>query len=185
MAPVNWPKDFIYTPVSIPTNLLPALLDFCLSTGSLEDGKRICPWIESQRVHPALRIKKLIQPHPLAGQRGLFATRKIEAGTELGEFTGEIGYGLSLDRRREGFYDWGTYINGKCFMIDAGKMGNELSFVNDYRGLSDTPNVRTKWIIHRGRYYFGYETTREIPPRAELLIDYGPAWEKFLHGLQN
>ena len=45
-----------------------------------------------------------------------------------------------------------------------------------YRGLKEAPNVKTKWIIHRGIAYFGYETIREIEKDEELVVDYGKEW---------
>ena len=123
-------------------------------------------------------------PHPLSDsevfpgheQHGVFAKRKISKGAELGEYVGEISFGLENLKSFhpfKGVHCWRVQFGDVGLNISSKKIANELAFINDYRGLRDTPNVRPTWILHRGVFYFGYETIREIEPMEELLIDYG------------
>ena len=64
--------------------------------------------------------------------------------------------------------------------IDGQNIANEMSFVNDYRGVALRPNVHMQPIVHKGRCHFGYVTVKDIQKDEELLTDYGEMfWEIF------
>src|SRR3990167_3755576 len=185
MEPINWPKSFTYAPTSIIRDIHPNFLFHYLWV----NNDSISLLIETQSVHPHLQIKELKPPHPLAGketfkghvQHGLFALEKIQKNTELGEYVGEMCLVRPDDTSVEnGVYLWTIIVrvNEPALRIYSGKIANELTFVNDYRGIQKKPNVSGKGIAHRGRCYFGYETIRDIELGEELLIDYGDAWAK-------
>lgn len=199
MKPRNWPKSFTYSPVSSCGDVHPSIFRQWLATGNPQDEHVISPCIEEARVHPHIRIKKItpglrykgVSPHPLCNsevfsghvQHGVFATKKIAKGVQLGEYVGEVL--LSEESCKSsggagGLYCWRFSINEICVNIYSRNLANELVFVNDFRGLQPHPNVSGKFIIHRGSYYFGYETLRDIEPQEELLIDYGQVWAKHL-----
>lgn len=197
--PKNWPEPFIYSSESVGADIHIAVLRLALSTNSSKDCHRIIPCIEEKRVHPHLEIRKITpqlsynesKPHPLIGcqirgrdQLGVFAKKKILKNTDLGEYVGEIHLwnGLSTLVGMGTGYNWIIgWESQSTWCIDARKIANELAFVNDYRGLKDAPNVRPKWMIHRGYYYFGYAALRDIQTNEEIVIDYGKEWAHLYH----
>lgn len=186
MVPINWPKEFTYARTSVSPDLHPSILQNLFACPSSDDRERISPRIENQSVHPAIQIELLAPPHPLAGkevfeghpQHGVFARMPIPKGEEIGEYVGEIQMGPRDGLGQGGVYCWRIWVNRMIFNIYSRKVANELSFINDFRGLAEQPNVQTTLIVHRGLYYFGYEALRDILASEELLIDYGAAWEK-------
>jgi hypothetical protein len=83
------------------------------------------------------------QSHPANGQHGLFANQHLLPDTFILPYLGFVhgkadtdeasDYDLSLDR------DFGIGV-------DASKMGNEARFINDYRGVSTSPNAEFRNI---------------------------------------
>ena len=181
-TPKNWPSGFRYSPVSIHLGISANMFRNLLSSPLPESKHRIADCIERQNVHPHLEIRKISDiSHPLAGQHGVFSTAQIANGTELGEYVGEIFFGQeSYEEPRcfKGVHCWRAIFGPFTLNISSERIANELAFINDYRGLQKHPNVRAKWILHRGFYYFGFETARQIEPMEELLVDYGKTWEK-------
>ena len=181
LTPKNWPTGFSYSPVSSYLGISENLFRHLLSSPVPENKHRIAVCIENQNAHPHLEIRKITDAaHPLAGQYGVFAKDKIPNETELGEYVGEIFFGSSYENSRpiKGVHCWRAMFGSFTVNISSERIANELAFINDYRGLQKNPNVRTKWILHRGFYYFGYETAMDIEPMEELLVDYGKTWEK-------
>lgn len=188
MKPRNWPKKMIYTPVTISTDVHQNLLDCMLSTGNPKDNEVTCPCLEEKRVYNGITIRKintnmktsLGSSHPLSGQYGAFATKTIEERSVLGEYGGEYLMQKELDgydvTRQKVVNTWELNINGFTIYLHSGRYANEISLVNDYRGINDQPNTYADWTIHRGRYYFTYIAKRKIFPSEEILVDYGNYW---------
>jgi hypothetical protein len=187
MLPKNWPEKFLYSPDSICRDIHPHLLQSYLAVKKEMSGKggekKVHPHLEIQKITPELEYAGT-SPHPLAGQdvfeghaqHGVFAKKKIGQGISLGEYAGEVFLSKkNMDPyvvKRGGIYCWHLMINDLWIYIYSGNVANELNFVNDYHGLSESPNVKGKWLQCGGFYYFGYETLREIEPMEEILIDY-------------
>jgi hypothetical protein len=187
--PENWPQGFSYSPISLYLGISQNLFRHLLSTTHPESRNRIAPCIENQTVHLHLAIRKITEnfrcfgkmPHPLVGQYGVFAHEKIPKETELGEYVGEVSFGKEdseIPRIFKGVHCWRASFGSFLLHISSERIANELAFINDFRGVQKDPNVRPKWILHRGAHYFGFETIREIGPMEELLVDYGKTWEK-------
>ncbi|MBS0624748.1 MAG: hypothetical protein JSS32_01705 [Verrucomicrobia bacterium] len=194
--PVNWPLSFTYSPTSVYTDLSANLLKNFLSSPNPADHLHISPVIEEGRVHPHLQILKITKtleykgpkPHPLAELEafaghthcGLFAINPIPKETELGEYVGEISIGQQEESGTRGVHCWHAQFRDFWVNISSERICNELAFANDFRGLQAAPNARIKWILHRGSYYFGFETIQAIEAGEEILVDYGKTWEKKL-----
>lgn len=178
------PPGFTYSPVSVSRTIHPFFLRQFLTSNRPEDFDK-CSWLlEQQRAHPDMEIRKLESPHPMHGSYGVFATGKIAAGEEIGEYVGELqlmSKDLFLQSKIErSDYCWQHEIKGQILLIDAKKVANELAFINDYRGVSESPNVKPAWILHKGVFHFCYEAVREILPEEEVLVDYGSDyWKTF------
>lgn len=182
--PIDWPDCFPFSSRSISIDVDENMLRECLSTGNEKDFEICSSLIEKEQVYPGLKIKKIISPHhPLYAkevfqghpQHGLFASHKIPANVELGEYVGEIRLG-SISQYDGGVYCWVVSVHNFIIQVDSRRLANELSFVNDYRGIASAPNVHTALIVHKGSYYFGYKSIREIASGEELLTDYGQRW---------
>ncbi|KAH7104154.1 hypothetical protein BKA62DRAFT_748647 [Auriculariales sp. MPI-PUGE-AT-0066] len=100
---------------------------------------------------PLVQIRRITaQHHPAHGQCGLFAARKIAAKAHILDYFGEVhidlregsDYDLSLVKlRATDFPDAKIESDWISVGIDAVRRGNEARFVNDYRGISETPNT--------------------------------------------
>ena len=189
MYPKRWPKRLVYARESIAPEINISLLRSYFHTNNPSDYQKHSWVIEEKCVYPHLAIKKLQIPHPLALQKtkkgysnyGVFATEKIKAGVELGEYVGEL-----LLRSRDyvtqnhhlntpcSEYSWSILAGNLLLTIDCHHIANELAFVNDYRGINPNPNVQMKAIIHKGLKYYGYVTVCEIQKGEEILANYTP-----------
>ncbi len=181
--PYNWPKGFIYIRESFSPELHPTLIANFLSTGNPEDENQRIPILDEAKVHPDIKIKKIGTPHPLSGQRGVFASALISAGTDLGEYAGEIRLIEQSWKLNPELYDyaWTLKMGSFFLIIDAKKWANEFAFVNDYRGIAAHPNVESKWVVHRGVYRLIFRTVVDLYKGQELLIDYGEEYWKAPH----
>lgn len=178
-CPENWPENLQYARTSNYSGISAHLFRHILASPDPKSHEAFAPCIEEERAHPHLSIRILESPHLLAGQRGLFSTKIIPAGTNLGEYVGKISFGQEPDQRLlRGVRCWRVPFGPHILHISSHEVANELAFTNDFRGIAEHPNVRPTWIMHRGVYYFGYESIREIKPGEELLIDYGKTWGK-------
>ena len=164
--PINWPDSFIYSPVSHYVDINANFLRNLLSSPIPADQTRISQPIEDSKVHPNLRILKITnqldykgpKPHPLANieafkghiHHGLFAIKPIPKETELGEYVGEISFGGREMQGSRGVHCWHAKFHDLVLNICSENICNELAFANDYRGLQQEPNIRLKWILHRG-----------------------------------
>jgi uncharacterized protein len=105
--------------------------------------------------------------------RGVYATRRIPAGSRVVEYVGERISHEEADARYEdkGADDGHTFLfvvdDDTC--IDAGVDGNEARYINH----SCNPNCET--IIEDGHVYI--DAIRDIRPGEELGYDYQLTWE--------
>ena len=133
--PKNWPHDVIYlTTPTFSKSIRPGELRAASSLTSdlplLKVPDQPCP---SVHVHSIVG-----STHPANGQSGLFADRNLRPDTFICFYLGFVhsqseandasNYDLSLDRELG-------------IGVEATKMGNEARFINDYRGVQDSPNA--------------------------------------------
>ena len=179
--PRHWPSSHHYISESFSEDLHPTFFSHLLLAVGEED--QTIPLLEEKSVHLSLQIKKLSTPHPLAGELGLFASEAIPAHTPLGAYAGKlrlIDHCWPIDPK-ECDYAWTLKLQRFMFIIDAKTHGNELAFVNDFRGLAPQPNTIPKWVVHNSTYHLIFETASPIAAGEELLIDYGADYWKAPH----
>jgi len=131
----------------------------------------------SSNIRSLVHIRRISDTsHPVSGQYGLFASKKIPPNTHILDYFGEIhcedrpnsNYDLSLYRSQDG-----TNVG-----IDASTVGNEARFINDYRGVQDKPNA----LFVNGRTTLGelrmsvWSGTAAIKKGDEILVSYGKGW---------
>jgi SET domain-containing protein len=128
-------------------------------------------------------VRRLPSNHPLHGERGVFATAPISTGTYLGEYVGEVKLiSSSWPMHAPEFdYAFALPLGPFFYVVDAKKWGSEMAFVNDYRGLSPSPNIESTWLIDADGLHLLYRTRRAIAKDEELFIDYGDDYWKAPH----
>jgi hypothetical protein len=194
MIPKLWPKRLIYSRESVAVDMHIFLLREYISSGSFKDLEKTSWVIEEKCTYPHLEIKKTSLP-TLRNQKhlnchqnyGIFATQKIDAGTQIGEYVGELYLAISqeslqilLEKIFPSEYAWMIEINERFLLIDAQNVANELALINDYRDLGPRPNVKMQEFVHKGTMYFGYVAITNIQKGEELLVDYGPKfWDSY------
>uniref|UniRef100_A0A7S3NK30 SET domain-containing protein n=1 Tax=Aureoumbra lagunensis TaxID=44058 RepID=A0A7S3NK30_9STRA len=109
--------------------------------------------------------------HPCFGERGVFATRRWRPFEIIGEYVGQIktpdvegGFVVALDPDE---------APSQSLSLDADSYGNELRFVNDFRGVSQAPNVILSAATIQGLPTRILVCTKIIKRGEELLTDYG------------
>ncbi|KAI0786084.1 hypothetical protein C8Q75DRAFT_688080, partial [Abortiporus biennis] len=119
-------------------------------------------------------IKVITEPnHPASGQRGLFASKKIDANTLILDYIGEV----HCDDRPDSDYDLSLYRSntGISVGVDAQTRGNEARFVNDFRGIKSKPNAIFKdYRTPSGELRMSvWSGSSSIKRGDEILVSYG------------
>lgn len=102
---------------------------------------------------------------------GLFAERKLEPLTYLGQYTGTVRQWSMRKRNHNAYcFHYPTSLwRLRIFMIDALDGGNEMRFVNH----ADAPNAEPAIQLDRGLLHVFFRTTKEIGYGEQICIDYG------------
>lgn len=150
MIPTNWPNNITYSNIQSFMGFKNLRKDFI----------------------PGVKIEKINDPNSiLYNQFGLFSTIEFDKFDIIGQYTGKL----------VNEFQGGVYVasSNKC-CIDAINIGNELRFINDYRNISDNPNVtiRKCYIDKKPRVMF--VVTKQINIGEQLLTDYGDDYWKCL-----
>lgn len=200
MPPRYWPRSFEYSRESVSTEMNKDFLRLLLASDNPDDYHKVSDAIEKKTVHSHLKIILLTEhklpnkDHPLCGlksprrhmERGVFAKDVIKKGSVLGEYVGQIRLFSQTEAPEQIFngigvseYAWVSNIKDYYYYVESKKVANELAFINDYRGIQDSPNAEPGWIVHRGFFYFVYLASRDISAKEELLVDYGNNYWKY------
>ena len=121
---------------------------------------------------PGVTPRKIDDPrHPCHGAFGLFAKRAWQPFEVVGEYVGRVRppdveghYVLALES---------DVPHLESLSIDAASTGNELRFVNDFRGVGHEPNVTFQSCTIASRPAQLLVVTKPVPTGGELLTDYG------------
>ena len=121
---------------------------------------------------PGVTPRRIDDPrHPCHGAFGLFAKRAWQPFEVVGEYVGRVRppdveghYVLALES---------DVPHLESLSIDAASMGNELRFVNDFRGVGHEPNVTFQSCTIASRPAQVLVVTKPVPTGGEFLTDYG------------
>ena len=121
---------------------------------------------------PGVTPRRIDDPrHPCHGAFGLFAKRAWQPFEVVGEYVGRVRppdveghYVLALES---------DVPHLESLSIDAASVGNELRFVNDFRGVGHEPNVTFQSCTIASRPAQLLVVTKPVPTGGELLTDYG------------
>lgn len=107
--------------------------------------------------------------HLLAGEYGLFATKRFEPTDVLGEYVGII-------TEKSSAYCAELHYNFSKLGVDSEREGNELRFMNDYHGIAEINNVNMQrcYIGELPRVLIVCEKVIEVGD--EILTSYGQAY---------
>ncbi|KAJ3274249.1 hypothetical protein HDV01_003322 [Terramyces sp. JEL0728] len=115
------------------------------------------------------------ESHPAYPAFGLFSTSAIPPKTLILNYIGVVRAGDEASQTS----DYILHFDGD-YSVDAEFAGNEGRYVNDFRGISDKPNV--KFQLHknkRGRVNMGIWSIAKIPKGKELTVTYGKGfWQQ-------
>ncbi|KAH0838521.1 hypothetical protein J3R83DRAFT_6838 [Lanmaoa asiatica] len=172
-TPPQWPSSIQFITSPRYHNSVPASTRTMLTNGASTPP----PKSPSRAVNPHVRIKLLTDPgHPACGQYGLFALKKVPARSHVIDYIGEV----HCQERSDSDYDLSLYRSqdGVNVGIDAGEMGNESRFINDYRGVQEKPNAEfVEYRTVRGELRMSIWSKGEaIKKRDEILVSYGKSW---------
>ena len=111
----------------------------------------------------------------------------LPSGAWIGDYTGQVKPQRAVDSSKyllEVFHD---PTLGVRMDIDASAYGNELRFINDFRGIAPEPNVA--FCLYRqprtGELSVAVLTTVAIRYGAEILVDYGRSFWHDGNGTQD
>ena len=121
-----------------------------------------------------VEVRVLPEDHKIPGQHGLFATQKWDPYDVIGEYVGKI----VDDNFSTNKYVADLYISsgGSSLGIDALENGNEMRYINDYRGISSLTNCQISKATVDRRPILLIIATRSIDIGEEILMDYGDGY---------
>ncbi|MBX2942476.1 MAG: SET domain-containing protein [Cyclobacteriaceae bacterium] len=126
-----------------------------------------------------LYVKKSTLP---GAGKGLFTKKKIEKGTRIVEYKGEI---LTWKEVKELADDRNGYVfhinNKRC--IDAWNYKKAFGrYANDARGIGRIKGLKTnaEYVISDDKQKCFIEATRDIPAWSEIFVEYGADYWKVM-----
>jgi len=116
--------------------------------------------------------------HPCKGQLGLFAKRELAQGSFLGEYTGRVLVNLEDVMTSKYLVDYSNPFEEDCdrVWVDAKNEGNELRFINDFKGTGKQENITFKRVWVGGMMRVCGQLTADVKAGDELLTDYGEGY---------
>ncbi|KAF2240846.1 hypothetical protein BU26DRAFT_194360 [Trematosphaeria pertusa] len=142
--PKGWPQDVVYLRApsysrKLKSDIINSLI---LPKSNPSQGE---PARKTGGLYSNIKITPIASnSHPAIGQYGLFANQHLLPDSFVLSYLGYVhdqtdtdetsDYDLSLDREHG-------------IGVDASKMGNEARFINDYRGVSNSPNAEFRNIL--------------------------------------
>jgi hypothetical protein len=119
---------------------------------------------------PNVRIGKITDAaHPVKGMFGLFATKAFRAGDVVGEYVGEV---VTAETMGGTGYTAALGDENDALGMDAGRVGNESRFINDFRGCG-VQNVRLSRSVVRALPAIMIVVIKPVKMGQEFLTNYG------------
>ncbi|KAI7917187.1 hypothetical protein M9X92_007509 [Pyricularia oryzae] len=156
--PKNWPKEIPYlsAPLRSPALTPAQLTSIRTPPPPSQTQPSTVPPSFPRGPNPAVEIRPITDPHhPARGQAGLFATRRLEPGSLILPYLGEIHPGVpdaaaaADDQQEEYDYsksDYDLWLSRDADVaVDAARCGNEARFVNDYRGVPGASRANSEF----------------------------------------
>ena len=108
-------------------------------------------------------------------QYGVFAKKRIEAGSYIGEYGGVVRKGNKEDADNEYCFEYAIGDRGKSpYLIDAKDQGGYTRFINH----SASPNLEHLSVYSSGQIHIIFIASQTINEGEELRYNYGePFWK--------
>jgi len=181
--PKSWPENISYlTSLAYSKTVSPDVLKVANSRGLGSDAKTVS---NIKGPSSLVKIVKIKDPrHPANGQYGLFATQRLLPDTFILFYLGHVHGSRDADPNSD--YDL-SFDRELGIGVDASKIGNEARFINDFRGVSASPNAefRDVWV-DIGKGFFEKRMAVYVLPAGksgkrakgiakgeEILVSYG------------
>jgi hypothetical protein len=136
--------------------------------------KEIVEGTKRDHIH-GVEIRQLPKGHPLAGEYGLFATRKFSKYDIIGEYVGKI-VGKNVGGHYVAVLEDKDY--NESLGIDAETTGNEMRFINSFLNVDFKANVIMKTAYVNMTPHIMIVCKEDIDIGDELLLDYGDEYNK-------
>ncbi|KAI0094557.1 hypothetical protein BDY19DRAFT_1080197 [Irpex rosettiformis] len=179
LTPPRWPSEILYTNTqkyhsSVTEDVRLQLRN---SAQQLAKSQRSSGVRREQR-SPVIIMRIKDEHHPANGQCGLFAAKKLPPRSHIIDYVGEV----HCDERVESDYDLSLLRmqDGLNVGVDATKMGNEARFINDFRGITERPNVYfCESLDQTGKMCMSVWSGPDVIKKGdELLVSYGKGFWK-------
>lgn len=122
-----------------------------------------------------IEIRVITDPnHVVTGERGVFAEKDFKIGDIIGQYTGKI-----VSSGAFGKYVALLQTDDDLLGVDAGDMGNETRYINDYRNITDKPNCQLSHTSVDGKPVILVTVINNINTNDELLLNYGEGYWSF------
>ena len=123
-------------------------------------------------LNTGVSIREIRDPeHPACGECGLFSAQSFAQFDVIGEYVGKV-----MDQAKFAM-EGGPYVAETCGMkINAEHEGNEVRFINDYRGIGESANVTFRGAFLNCKPHLLVIAMRDVEPDEELLVDYGSGY---------
>ena len=115
-----------------------------------------------------IEVRVLEPPHILAGQKGVFATKKFKKCDVIGEYTGIVK--KDQDVNINNLY---LFYLVDDLIVDGEVYSNELKYVNSHLNINNKPNLQSSVCYINKEPKVLYVCLEDINIGEELLIDYG------------
>ncbi|PHH80608.1 hypothetical protein CDD82_1650 [Ophiocordyceps australis] len=177
--PKNWPGSVKYLTAPLHDGGLSR--EQIAAVGKQQEWMPVVPrgWSESA----AVRIRKIDDAgHPARGQKGLFATRRLDAASFVVAYLGRVHGAANAQAWDTSDYDlW--LDKGAGVAVDGAREGNEARFINDYRGVAARANAvfGEAWCEQWKQVCVGVWVAQGgagIEKGQEIVVSYGKGfWE--------
>nr|POE48037.1 hypothetical protein CFP56_01365 [Quercus suber] len=140
--PSNWPDDgTVFLTDQTYSDAVTEELKIALSrtTGEFSTYPRVAPATLAGPCPVEIRLI-VNEKHPAVGQRGLFASSKLEPDMFLCLYLGHVHTNSLSDTDPRSDYDL-SLDRELGLSVDAARSGNESRCANDYRGIAERPNA--------------------------------------------
>lgn len=119
-----------------------------------------------------VEMRKLDEPHLLAGQTGLFAAKCFVQCDIVGEYCGEVVPSMHGREYKAVLEEKTIFPLG----VDSQRYGNECRAINHYENIAALPNVvmKTCYVDQLPRVMIVCK--RDVKVGEEFLLDYGDAY---------
>lgn len=144
--------------------------ELCVKCEAKDVSKNIC---QNAQIQQGRRKRLTVKASRSGYGLGAFLMEPAKCGDLIGEYIGEIIFEPTAESRADIAEHRGrNYVYGLGEeSLDSSYVGNETRYINHS---TTHANCKAPRLLVNGEYRIGIYATEFLPPRTELLLDYGP-----------